>query len=225
MIQSLNQTTSLYWHTRAKDTLYSYYTGLCLKSRHYTRLLLLTTLWYQNKDMLLGKSVAVVPLRTCYLFTLLHPPSAPLSTTREQMVHSRRRVTESPWRKCNCFSNYVLTATEQWESTRPQLFIENPERGRLFWGLTWTRWTTTQMTADWRSDNNAHWSCCLFSASAQTVCPALTVLRSRKQRGDRNDCSRHLFDKSQSRGVTFSEMFWMKAPPPHHHHPPKNVIY
>lgn len=143
--------------------------------------------------MLLEKSVAVVPLRTCYLFTPSHPPLAPLSTTREQMVHSRRRVIESPWRKCNCFGNYVLTATEQWESMRPQLFIENPERGRLFWGLTWTRWTTTQMTADWRSDNNAHWSCCLFSASAQTVCSALTFLRSRKQRGDRNNCSRHLF--------------------------------
>lgn len=63
-------------------------------------------------------------------------PLAPLSTTCEQMVHSRRRVIESPWRKCNCFSNYVLPATEQWESMRPQLFIENRERGRLFWGLT-----------------------------------------------------------------------------------------
>ncbi len=91
-----------------------------------------TACCYQNKDRFLEKSAAVVPLRTCYLFTLSHPPLAPLSMTREQMVHSRRRVIESPWRKCNCFSNYVLTATEQWESMRPQLYIEYLEEGSSF---------------------------------------------------------------------------------------------
>lgn len=78
--------------------------------------------------------------RPRYLFTLSHPPLAPLSTTHEQMVHSRRRVIESRRRKCNCSSNYVIAATEQWESLRPQLFIGPGEGVSSSEGLkTWTR--------------------------------------------------------------------------------------
>lgn len=104
---------TLHWLESLKQTLCE---TIVIIKQHYDA---------RTKTCFLGKSVAVVPRRTCYLFDLSHPPLAPLSTTHEQMVHSRHRVTESLWRKCNCFNNYVLTATEQWESTQPQLFIEN----------------------------------------------------------------------------------------------------
>lgn len=134
-----------------------------------------TTLRNQNKAVFLGKNAAVVLHGTCYLFTLSHPLLGPLSTTCEQMVHSRHRVIESLRRRCNCFSNYALTTTEQWESTLPQLYTENPERGRSLRGVNWTRWrTSTRVTSDWQPDNNAHSSCCLFSASPLIVGPGRT---------------------------------------------------
>ena len=126
VILSLNQTTPLYWHTKDEHTLY------CDCTPAFRANAAEDDYWYQNKAVLLGQGVALH--RTCYLFTPSHPPLAPLSTTREQMVHSRRRVIESPWRKCNCLSNYVQTATEQWEPARPQLCVENLERGRRFSG-------------------------------------------------------------------------------------------
>lgn len=140
-----------------------------------------------------GRSVGVVAGRLAgrragrprYLFTLSHPPLAPLSTTHEQMVHSRRRVIESPRRKCNCSSNYVIAATEQWESLRPQLFIGPREGVSSSEGLkTWTRRL-----------------CARLSPSCEVV-----KKKPKKQPGDQNNCSRHPThlkpDKQQ-----------MKAPP------------
>lgn len=117
-------------------------------------------------------------------------PLAPLATTCEQMVHSRRRVIESPWRKCNCFSNYVLPATEQWESMWPQLFIENPVVGGGGRGSPLLRFNTN--TPDRHSSDD--WLTNLTTAliDPARLSPSCKVV---KRWGNRNNCSRH-------RGVT-----------------------
>lgn len=98
-----------------------------------------------------------------------HPPLAPLSTTGEQMVHSRRRVIESPQRKCNCSRNYVLNSIgAMGVGGRP------PDRGFNVSSPLDHRW------------DDAHRSCRLLPLGG----PVLTFPPSHKERGDRNNCSR-----------------------------------
>ena len=157
---------------------------------------------------------AAVLHRTCSLFALSHPALAPLSMTCEQMVHSRRRVTRAPRRKCNCCSNYVLTTTgrQPEPNTLTAACWEPRERSRLCGGAADTSGPPLGWHTDWQADTTVLIDPAVYSRPLLWLCvllsPRCEVVKQRGEEKIPQISSQLRNDNCQTKGITFLCLGW-----------------